>query len=351
MQVEVTTYYLQITDPADFKPKYINRTDLSVKQVQIPLPPFNRFLYMVVGADWYWTDRLAWDYDDWLIWLDRSELHTWVAYLAGTPAGYFELEAQADGNVEIAYFGLLSQFAGQGLGGHLLSLAVEKSWAMGARRVWLHTCTWDHPYALANYRARGFALYDQKTVLKEQKEDDRTAWFKNPPPSPGVPIPTSNVTLQTQPIKPKDKDWVKAFTVTAWGADNVVAHGATYYPADLPGFIVLHKNKKVGLITYHLEGDSCEVVTINSTKPNLGIGNALIEAVKEVAREANCKRLWLITTNDNLTALGFYQKRGFVITAIHPQAITHARELKSEIPLFGDNGIPIRDEIELELIL
>ncbi len=110
-------------------------------------------------------------------------------------------------------------------------------------------------------------------------------------------------------------------------------------------------HEKVGLITYLIEEDSCQIITINSTRPFTGIGVALIEAVHETARQHGCKRLWLITTNDNLYALHFYQKRGFVLVALHRNALEFASKLKPEIPLIGNDGIPLRDEIELEMIL
>jgi len=167
MAVAVTTYHLEMLDPGDLRPRLLGRRDLEVTRAEIPCPELSRFLYTAVGGDWFWLDRLGWTCRQWLDWLQRPELQTWVAYVAGTPAGYFELEAQAQGNVEIAYFGLLAQFLGQGLGGHLLTVAVEKAWAMGASRVWVHTCTLDHPAALANYLARGFRLFREETTTKE----------------------------------------------------------------------------------------------------------------------------------------------------------------------------------------
>lgn len=92
---------------------------------------------------------------------------------AGVPAGYCEMEAQPGGDMEIVYFGLLSRFIGQGLGGHLLTAAVERAWELGSRRVWLHTCTLDHPTALAHYQARGFRIYRQETKSKELPPSSR----------------------------------------------------------------------------------------------------------------------------------------------------------------------------------
>jgi ribosomal protein S18 acetylase RimI-like enzyme len=105
------------------------------------------------------------------------------------------------------------------------------------------------------------------------------------------------------------------------------------------------------LITYRVEGDVCEIITLNSLVEGRGIGTALVQAVREAAVEAGCRRLWLITTNDNLTALRFWQKRGFSLVRVYRNAVTDSRRLKPEIPLTGEHGIPIRDEIELEIIL
>ena len=173
---EVTVYYLQMTAPAQLRPKYLSLPDFELRQVEIPLPELNRFLYASVGVDWHWTVRLDWNYEQWRQWLERPGVQTWIGYLRGTPAGYFELEKQPAGAVELAYFGLLPRFTGQGLGGHLLSCAIEQSWRLGAGRVWLHTCTLDHPQALANYRARGFRLYQQQTVLERLPEQPLDFW-------------------------------------------------------------------------------------------------------------------------------------------------------------------------------
>jgi len=106
-------------DPGDLRAK--PDTDLVIAQARIPSPELNRYLYTAVGGDWFWLDRLGWTYDDWYRYLNREEQQTWVGYADGTPAGYFELEKQDAGNVEIAYFGLMSNFMGKGYGGHLLS--------------------------------------------------------------------------------------------------------------------------------------------------------------------------------------------------------------------------------------
>ncbi|MCA9933282.1 MAG: GNAT family N-acetyltransferase [Anaerolineales bacterium] len=141
------------------------------------------------------------------------------------------------------------------------------------------------------------------------------------------------------------------FIIQQWGANLVVAHGDIYYPHMLPGFLAEKDSLPVGLVTYHMDGAACEIVTLDSLQPGMGIGSALVTAVQHAARQANCTKLWLITTNDNLHALGFYQKRGFELARIHRHAITQSRQRKPSIPLLGSNNIPIRDEIELEMPL
>jgi GNAT superfamily N-acetyltransferase len=176
VRVEVTTYHLEMTDPHDLRPKRVEHDALEIRQAKVPSPELNRFLYTAVGGDWHWIDRLNWTYHQWLEWVDRPELETWVAYLSGTPAGYFELEQQPEGNVEIVHFGLLPRFIGKGLGGHLLTVATERAWQMGATRVWVHTCSLDHPGALANYRSRGFRVFREETKSKDLPDEPPGPW-------------------------------------------------------------------------------------------------------------------------------------------------------------------------------
>ena len=157
--------------------------------------------------------------------------------------------------------------------------------------------------------------------------------------------------MNIRSLAPADRDWVTRHVREHWSAEIVVAHGTLYHPAALPGFVAEMDGEVAGLVTFHIAGDACEIVTLDSLHPDQGIGTALVEAVKVAAGAAGCRRLWLITTNDNLHALGFYQKRGFRLVAVHPGAVDAARRLKPEIPLIGNDGIPIRDEIELEIVL
>jgi GNAT superfamily N-acetyltransferase len=152
-------------------------------------------------------------------------------------------------------------------------------------------------------------------------------------------------------LTPADREWVRQFVLEHWHAEAVVAHAQVFYPHQLPGFVAASNNDRIGLVTYRLDNGGCEIMTLDSLRPGLGVGTALIEAVKAVAHWGGCHRLWLITTNDNLRALGFYQKRGFVLVAVHRGAVDEARQIKPSIPLTGSEGIPIRDEIELEMAL
>ena len=152
-------------------------------------------------------------------------------------------------------------------------------------------------------------------------------------------------------MTPGDRAWVKRAMRAEWGAESVAVHGRLYHPAELPGLVAEAANQPVGLLTYSIQDNSCEIVTLNSWRERLGVGTALIEAAFQAALAAKCSRIWLVTTNDNTSALRFYQKRGFVIAAVHVNAVEQDRRLKPEIPLTGLDGIPIRDEIELEAAL
>jgi N-acetylglutamate synthase-like GNAT family acetyltransferase len=113
----------------------------------------------------------------------------------------------------------------------------------------------------------------------------------------------------------------------------------------------MQEGTRVGLITYCIDAEQCEIVTLNSMVERIGVGSALVDAVTNAAASAQYRRVWLITTNDNVDALRFYQKRGFALAAIHRNAIEYSRRIKPEIPPLGMHGIPLRDEIELELLL
>ncbi len=173
---DVTIYYLEMTERLQLKPKWSTTPEVGVAKVVKPMPTLNRFFYTAVGADWFWVDRLSWNLAAWRKFLDRPEVETWILSVAGVPAGYYELEWQPGNDVEIAYFGLLPEFAGQGLGAHLLTHAIERGWNWGAKRVWVHTCSLDHPHALAHYEARGLKQYQQETISQQLPETTPGPW-------------------------------------------------------------------------------------------------------------------------------------------------------------------------------
>jgi GNAT superfamily N-acetyltransferase len=177
MKTVVRTTHLEMRSREALRPAGRIPADLLLLRAGIPSPELNRCFYTSIGGDWYWLDRIPWTWEQWMAWVGRPEVETWVAYQAGTPMGYFELEAQAEGSVEIAYFGILPRFTGNGMGGYLLTQAVDRAWSMrpSVRRVWVHTCSLDHPGALRNYLARGFTIF---------KETEEAVDLPDQPPGP-----------------------------------------------------------------------------------------------------------------------------------------------------------------------
>ncbi len=155
----VTIYYLEMLDAgaviAAPQPEALSVCEAEIKDYRL-----NRFLYQYVGEPWQWTDKLDSTDKQWRNWAESDEVRTWVAYCRGSIAGYYELHQQADNNVEIAYFGLAQTFFGRGFGGYLLTHALQSAWAWdNTQRVWLHTCSLDHPNALRNYQSRGLKVF------------------------------------------------------------------------------------------------------------------------------------------------------------------------------------------------
>lgn len=157
--------------------------------------------------------------------------------------------------------------------------------------------------------------------------------------------------VAVRPIHDTDRGWVSARAAELWGEDRVISRGKSHTLSALPGFIAEVGGEAVGIVTCDPAGPDCEIVSINSWREGLGVGTALLEAAVGAARDAGCRRVWLITTNDNLNALRFYQKRGFQLRVVYPGAVTEARKEKPSISLLGFDGIPLRDEIELEMPL
>lgn len=154
--------------------------------------------------------------------------------------------------------------------------------------------------------------------------------------------------LTILPVEATDKGWVLETTAEQWHAPQVVVHDHVYYPHQQPGLIAWRGVERIGLVTYDIQGSACEIVSLNAFESGQGTGTALLEAVEDKARQAGCRRLWLVTTNDNLEALAFYQKRGFHLVRVDSGAVDRARRIKPQIPTVGEHGIPMHDEIELD---
>ena len=166
MERSCTTYYLEMVSASELKEKP-QLHELQIIECEVPQAEFNQFLYKLVGTPWEWGDLDTWGISDWQALIEQDCHRTWVAYYRGAIAGYYELYRPDGSNAEIRYFGLAPQFLGCGFGGALLSHAVRAAWEWsGTERVWVHTCTFDHPAALLNYQARGFHIFKQEQVVE-----------------------------------------------------------------------------------------------------------------------------------------------------------------------------------------
>ena len=157
--------------------------------------------------------------------------------------------------------------------------------------------------------------------------------------------------IEIRALTEADRPWVTEQLTQRWGSPVMVTRGQVFDAPMLRGLLACEDTTPCGLLLYHIEDGACEIVTLDSWREGQGIGTALLNAARELAQQRGCTRLFLITTNDNLPAQAFYQKRGFRQAAVYPNAMEMARILKPEIPAIGLNGIPITDEIELEMVL
>jgi ribosomal protein S18 acetylase RimI-like enzyme len=157
--------------------------------------------------------------------------------------------------------------------------------------------------------------------------------------------------MEIRALTDEDREWARALLIDRWITPRIVTRGRAHEADKLPGFIAVDDGEPKGLLTYRVQDGDCEVVTLDAVTFGQGIGSALMRSLLEKARPNRWRRIWLITTNDNTRALRFYQKLGFELVAIHRNAIGESRRLKPEIPEKGCDGIPIRDEMELEFNL
>jgi len=165
--IEVTRTYLEIRSRSELKAGRSGDPRVRLREIPDCPPSFYRTLYVEVGRNYHWIDRLPWTDEQIREHLQQPEIRLWLMTHDDVTAGYFELRRCEDASVEIAYFGLLPEFLGRGLGKHLLTCATEQAWAMAANRVWLHTCTLDDPAAMPNYLKRGFKPFKTENYTVE----------------------------------------------------------------------------------------------------------------------------------------------------------------------------------------
>lgn len=155
-----------------------------------------------------------------------------------------------------------------------------------------------------------------------------------------------------QAINSENQTEVISFFTDHWGSSEMVISTGVFKCDELDGFVFKHdKNKMIGLVTYVIRDDECEIISLDSLQEGKGIGSSLLEAVEQLAKQKGCSHMTLITTNDNLNALRFYQKRGYKIIEVYPNAVQKAREMKPSIPLLGYNDIPLNDELKLHKVI
>lgn len=155
-----------------------------------------------------------------------------------------------------------------------------------------------------------------------------------------------------RPIMAEDRDWVRGELVHHWASTTIYSRDVAFEADQLPGWIACDQDDApIGLLTHTplQRGGECEVITLSACVQCRGVGTRLLEHAVSEARKAGCTRIFLTTTNDNLNALGFYQKRGWRLVAVYAGAVDRARDRKPGIPALGLNDIPLHDDIELEL--
>ncbi|WP_439874033.1 GNAT family N-acetyltransferase [Bacillus mycoides] len=157
--------------------------------------------------------------------------------------------------------------------------------------------------------------------------------------------------VHIQKITPEMKETIRGFMCENWGSSMMVSRGRAHQLEQLPGFIAFKNDRIVGIITCEVLKNMCEIVSLDSFEEGNGIGTKLVDCVLQMARENECEKVWLITTNDNMNALRFYQKRNFIMTNLYMDAVKEARKIKKEIPFIGYDNIAISHEIQLEYTL
>lgn len=157
--------------------------------------------------------------------------------------------------------------------------------------------------------------------------------------------------MHYEPITPQNRELVNRFIIEHWFSTEMILRRRIVDMTTVDGIVAMEGGKILGLVTYIFHEDICEITSLDSLLENKGIGTTLLESAVSAARRRNCAKVVLITTNDNLHAMRFYQRRGFDMSGFFRNALDTSRRLKPEIPLTGEEGIPLRHEIEFEFIL
>jgi len=156
------------------------------------------------------------------------------------------------------------------------------------------------------------------------------------------------LTIHIKNSTSKDRDWITEVLIDNWASSIIVTKGTSYQADLLPALIADLDGNPSGVLIYSIKNNELEIVSLNAIEKGKGIGSALLDEIEKIAKEQRCRRIWLITTNDNIDALRFYQRRGYEIAFVHRHAIQESRKIKPQLPFVGKYGIPIRDEIEME---
>ncbi len=177
--------------------------------------------------------------------------------------------------------------------------------------------------------------------MADQEPAQTDPWHVNPAPA----------TIAVRDLRPDDQPWLRDFLLTYNHSLRVVSRGTLHDVPQLPGLIATYHEIPSALLTYHVADREFEVVTLHAAVQRQGLGARLLAVGRDRARALGCRRLWLITTNDNEPAIRFYQRQGLTLVAVHHNALAESRKLKPEIPHTGLGGKPLRDEIEFEFRL
>lgn len=154
-----------------------------------------------------------------------------------------------------------------------------------------------------------------------------------------------------EPLSDADREWSNSWIADNWGSTFMVSNGVLHDLTTAPGVVAWVEGGRAGLLNYNIVGDQFEITLLFSVLEGIGVGSALVDAAIAGARDLGCRRMWVVTTNDNTHAIRFYQRRGMTLAAVRFNELERARQLKPQIPLTGIDDIPLRDELEFELWL